>query len=74
VLRGVRAAFQREALDPILASRRDLQAGRKASSLDILRVMAIDPVAFFGRRIVIRRYRSPLSTVTPGKDPRSAGA
>jgi GT2 family glycosyltransferase len=58
VIRGVRAAFQREALDPILASRRDLQAARKARSWDILRAMAIDPVAFFGRRIVIRRHRS----------------
>lgn len=57
VVRGVRAAFRREALDPILASRRVVQAARKASVLDILRVMAIDPVAFFGRRIVIRRYR-----------------
>jgi GT2 family glycosyltransferase len=57
VLRGIRAAFRREALDPILASRRELQAARKAGSWDILRVMAIDPVAFFGRRIVIRRYR-----------------
>jgi N-acetylglucosaminyl-diphospho-decaprenol L-rhamnosyltransferase len=44
-------------LAPILASRRALQADRKAGSWDILRVMAIDPVAFFGRRIVIRRYR-----------------
>jgi GT2 family glycosyltransferase len=58
VIRGVRAAFQREALDLILASRRDLQAARKARSWDILRAMAIDPVAFFGRRIVIRRHRS----------------
>jgi GT2 family glycosyltransferase len=58
VARGVRAALARQALDPILASRRELQAARKASSWDILRVMAIDPVAFFGRRIVIRRYRS----------------
>jgi GT2 family glycosyltransferase len=57
VVRGIRAAFQRQALDPILASRRDIQAARKAGSWDILRVMAIDPVAFFGRRIVIRRYR-----------------
>ena len=76
VVRGIRAAFQREALDPILASRRDLQAGRKAGSWDILRVMAIDPVAFFGRRLVIRRYRPPPTTtaITPGKDPRSADA
>jgi N-acetylglucosaminyl-diphospho-decaprenol L-rhamnosyltransferase len=72
VVRGIKAAFKREALDPILASRRDVQAARKAGSWDILRVMAIDPVAFFGRRIVIRRYRP--SAVTPGKGPRSAGA
>ncbi len=72
VVRGIRAAFRREALDPILASRRELQAGRKAGSGDILRAMAIDPVAFFGRRIVIRPHRS--SVVTPGKGPRSAGA
>ncbi|MBO9560308.1 MAG: glycosyltransferase family 2 protein [Caulobacter sp.] len=57
VVRGIRAAFQRDALEPILASRRELQAARKARSLDILRVMALDPVAFFGRRLVIRRYR-----------------
>ncbi|HWW28251.1 MAG TPA: hypothetical protein VNZ85_20370, partial [Caulobacter sp.] len=60
------------ALDPILASRRELQAARKAGSWDILRAMAIDPVAFFGRRIVIRRHRS--STVTSPKAPRSAAA
>ncbi|KRA57669.1 glycosyl transferase [Caulobacter sp. Root656] len=70
--RGIRAAFQRQALGPILASRRELQAARKAGSWDILRAMAIDPVAFFGRRIVIRRHRS--AAVTPGKAPRSAGA
>jgi len=57
VVRGIKAAFQREALQPILASRRELQASRKARSLDILRVMALDPVAFFGRRLVIRQYR-----------------
>ena len=72
VVRGIRAAFRREALDPILASRRELQAGRKAGSSDILRAMAIDPVAFFGRRIVIRRHR--FSAATLGKGPRSAGA
>ena len=59
--RGIHAAFKREALAPILASRRALQAGRKASSFDILRVMAIDPVAFFGRRMVIRRWKGPRS-------------
>jgi GT2 family glycosyltransferase len=57
VVRGIRAALRREALAPFLASRRDLQAARKAGSWDILRAMAIDPVAFFGRRIVIRRHR-----------------
>uniref|UniRef100_B0T5B4 Glycosyl transferase family 2 n=1 Tax=Caulobacter sp. (strain K31) TaxID=366602 RepID=B0T5B4_CAUSK len=56
--RGVCAALRRDALAPILASRRIIQTGRKASSADILRVMAWDPVAFFGRRIVIRRYQS----------------
>lgn len=56
--RGIRAAFERQRLDPILASRRELQAVRKAGALDILRVMALDPVAFFGRRIVIRPYRA----------------
>lgn len=73
VLRGIRAAFQRQALDPILASRHEVQAARKAGSWDILRVMAIDPVAFFGRRIVIRRYKA-VSAVTPAKGPRSADA
>ena len=72
VVRGIRAAFQRQALGPILASRRELQAGRKVGSWAILRAMAIDPAAFVGRRIVIRRHRAPA--VTPGKDPRSAGA
>jgi len=58
VWKGVKAAFVKADLDPILASRRQIQAERQASSFDILRVMAIDPVAFFGRRMVIRRYRS----------------
>lgn len=58
VWKGVKAAFVRADLDQILRARRHVQAGRKAGSWDILRVMAIDPVAFFGRRIVIRRYRS----------------
>jgi len=57
-LRGIRAAFKRPALVPILASRREIQAARKASSWDILRVMAFNPVAFFDRRMVIRPYRS----------------
>lgn len=56
--RGVRAALKRQDLDPILATRREVQAARKAGAFDILRVMALDPVAFFGRRLVIRRYRS----------------
>lgn len=56
--RGVRAALKRPVLEPILASRREIQAVRKAGSWDILRVMALDPVAFFGRRTVIRPYRS----------------
>ncbi len=61
VVRGIRAAFRREALDPILASRRELQAARKVGSGDILRVMALDPVAFFGRRLVIRKPKGPRS-------------
>ena len=56
VVRGIKAALRREALDPILASRRELQAARKANSWQILRAMAIDPVAFFGRRVVIRKH------------------
>lgn len=58
VIRGIKAALKREALESILASRRELQAARKASSWEILKAMSIDPVAFFGRRIVIRRHRS----------------
>jgi GT2 family glycosyltransferase len=73
VVRGIRAAFQRQALGPILASRRELQTSRKVGSWAILRAMAIDPAAFVGRRIVIRRHRSP-KPVTPVKGPRSAGA
>jgi N-acetylglucosaminyl-diphospho-decaprenol L-rhamnosyltransferase len=68
--RGIRAALKRENLAPILASRHEIQAARKAGALDILRVMALDPVAFFGRRLVIRRYRA----VTPAKGPRPAAA
>jgi hypothetical protein len=55
--RGIRAALAREALASILASRRRIQADRKVGSLDILRVMSLDPVAFLGRRIIIRRHR-----------------
>lgn len=58
VWKGFRAAFVKADLDPIWVSRREIQAARKASSRDILRVMALDPVAFFGRRMVIRPYRS----------------
>ena len=62
VVRGIKAALKREALAPILASRRELQAARKVGSGAILRAMAIDPVAFFGRRIVIRKRKGPRST------------
>jgi N-acetylglucosaminyl-diphospho-decaprenol L-rhamnosyltransferase len=62
VIKGIRAAFVEKDLAPILASRKALQARRKASSWDILRAMAIDPVAFFGRRVVIRRSTGPRST------------
>ncbi|CAN5393318.1 glycosyltransferase family 2 protein [soil metagenome] len=61
VVRGIKAALKREALAPILASRRELQASRRAGSWEILRAMAIDPVAFFGRRIVIRKRKGPRS-------------
>jgi GT2 family glycosyltransferase len=61
VVRGVKAALKREALDPILTSRREIQAVRKAGSWQILQAMAIDPVAFFGRRIVIRKRKGPRS-------------
>ena len=53
--RGVRAALGD--LGPALAARRELQARRKADSGRILRVMAWDPVAFFGRRVVSRSIR-----------------
>jgi hypothetical protein len=57
VVRGIRAAFRaRPRPDPGLAPRASRPAARPAS-WDILRAMAIDPVAFVGRRIVIRRYR-----------------
>ncbi|CAN5286374.1 glycosyltransferase family 2 protein [soil metagenome] len=59
--RGICAALDRRGLDPILASRRAVQSSRRARSWDILRVMAIDPVAFFGRRLVIRPWKGPRS-------------
>jgi len=52
VVRGIRAALAD--LAPVLAQRRAIQAARKTPAVDILRVMALDPVAFLGRRIVIR--------------------
>ena len=59
--RGFKAAFVKADLDPILASRHEIQAARKAPAIDILRAMALDPVAFFGRRIVIRQWRGRRS-------------
>ncbi len=61
VWRGFKAAFVKADLDPILASRHEIQAARKAPAIDILRAMALDPVAFFGRRIVIRQWRGRRS-------------
>ncbi|MDB5453285.1 MAG: glycosyltransferase family 2 protein [Caulobacteraceae bacterium] len=52
VVRGIRAALND--LAPVLEQRRAIQAARKASAVDLLRVMALDPVAFLGRRIVIK--------------------
>ncbi|WP_426010537.1 glycosyltransferase family 2 protein [Caulobacter sp. DWR2-3-1b2] len=61
-VRGIRAALKREALAGIWASRRQIQAGRKVGSWEILRVMSIDPVAFIGRRLIIRPWKGPRST------------
>jgi GT2 family glycosyltransferase len=61
MLRGIRAALARDDLSSILASRRQIQAERKVGAWEILRIMAFDPVAFFGRRIVIRRLKGPRS-------------
>ncbi|MBI1683277.1 glycosyltransferase family 2 protein [Caulobacter hibisci] len=61
VWKGFKAAFVKADLDPILASRREIQAARKAPWTQILRVMAWDPAAFFGRRIIIRRWRGRRS-------------
>jgi GT2 family glycosyltransferase len=52
VLKGIRAALAD--LKPALEQRRAIQAARKTSAVDLMRVMAIDPIAFLGRRIVIR--------------------
>lgn len=62
--RGIRAAFESGDFKAIRASRRAVQAGRTASVLAILRVMALNPVAFIGRCIVIRRipYAGPVQT------------
>jgi len=61
VWKGFKAAFVKRDLDSILASRREIQAARKAPAIDILRAMALDPVAFFGRRIIIRQWRGRRS-------------
>jgi N-acetylglucosaminyl-diphospho-decaprenol L-rhamnosyltransferase len=52
VIKGIRAALAD--LKPVWVQRAAIQAGRKTSAIDILRVMAVDPIAFLGRRIVIR--------------------
>ncbi|MBN9320102.1 MAG: glycosyltransferase family 2 protein [Caulobacterales bacterium] len=52
VVRGIRAALND--LTPVLTQRRAIQAARKTPAVEILRAMALDPVAFLGRRIVIR--------------------
>jgi len=62
VWKGFKAAFVKADLDPILASRREIQAARKAPWTEILRAMAWDPVAFFGRRIIIRPWRGRRSS------------
>ena len=56
-IRGIKAALKRDDLDAVMADRRVLQAKRKASPGAILRVRSIDPAAFIGRRLVIRRAR-----------------
>ena len=61
VIKGIAAAFASDDLASILASRREIQAARKVGSGAILRVMAFDPVAFFGRRMVIRKLKVPRS-------------
>jgi hypothetical protein len=56
-IRGIKAALKRDELGLTLAARRALQAKRKVPPSAILRVMAIDPAAFIGRRFVIRKWR-----------------
>jgi hypothetical protein len=56
-VRGIKAAFNRDQFAGVLADRKAVQARRKAGWLSILRVMSIDPAAFIGRRIVIRKIR-----------------
>ena len=56
-LRGIKAALKREDLAQVLADRAAIQAKRKAAPSAILRVMALDPAAFIGRRFVIRKWR-----------------
>lgn len=53
--RGICAAFVSGDFRAIQASRRTIQASRSASALAIFRMMALNPVAFIGRCIVIRR-------------------
>jgi GT2 family glycosyltransferase len=57
-MRGIKAALKGEAFRAVLADRKAVQARRKAGWLSILRVMSIDPAAFIGRRIVIRKQGS----------------
>ena len=59
VVRGIRAALERNALAAVLADRRAVQATRRVGSLAILRVMSIDPAAFIGRRFIIRTPKDP---------------
>lgn len=56
-VRGIKAALKRADLKAVLADRKGVQARRKIGSLAILRVMSIDPVAFVGRRFVIRKLK-----------------
>jgi N-acetylglucosaminyl-diphospho-decaprenol L-rhamnosyltransferase len=56
-VRGIKAALKSDVLKAVLADRKTVQARRKTSWLSILRVMSIDPAAFIGRRIVIRKLK-----------------
>ena len=56
-VRGIRAALKADVFKAVLADRKAVQARRKAGWLSILRVMSIDPAAFIGRRLVIRKIR-----------------